>query len=358
MWIRKYPSLVGFRIYSYCNFMDILTMKKILIITDNLPKQINGVVTTYRNIEICGKADGYEIAYLTPADFSYIDCPKYHEVKLAWPRNMGKKIAAIGPDYIHVATEGPLGIWARAYLANQDITHNSAYHTKFPEGLRKLFGIPEFITWRFVRWFHKHSGRVLTTTDSMVRELQAHGFGGEIVSWTRGVDRAIFTPDLRENAPAKYLLCVSRVSKEKNLEKFLEMDYPGYLKIMVGDGPMLDTYKKKYPDVHFTGFKTGPDLARYYANAEVFVFPSRWETFGIVMIEAMACGTPVAAFPVQGPLDVVDEGITGCLNDDLKQAVRDALMLDRKLVWNGSARWSWERAWEIFRNNLVPVTKL
>jgi glycosyltransferase involved in cell wall biosynthesis len=235
------------------------------------------------------------------------------------------------------------------------IPHNTAYHTKFPEGLKKLFGIPEFVTWRFVRWFHKHSGRVLTTTDSMVTELQAHGFDGEVISWTRGVDRDIFHPAHRVQTTSRYLLCVSRVSKEKNLEAFFEMDFPGYLKIMVGDGPMLETYKKQYPDVHFTGFRTGVDLARYYANAEVFVFPSRWETFGIVMIEAMACGTPVAAFPVQGPEDVVDEGVTGCLNDDLKQAVRDALMLDRQRVWEGSARWSWERAWDIFRNNLVPV---
>jgi glycosyltransferase involved in cell wall biosynthesis len=188
----------------------------------------------------------------------------------------------------------------------------------------------------------------------MVRELQSHGFNGEVVPWTRGVDREIFTPTLREDAPAKYLLCVSRVSKEKNLEQFFELDYPGYQKIMVGDGPMLDTYKKKYPDVHFTGFKTGRDLARYYANAEVFVFPSQWETFGIVMIEAMACGTPVAAYPVQGPEDVIDEGITGCMNLDLKQAVTDCLFLNRQKVWEGSQRWSWERAWAIFRDNLTP----
>ena len=328
-------------------------MKKILIITDNLPQQINGVVTTYRNIEICGQADGYEINYLTPENFSYIDCPKYHEVKLAWPRNMGEKIAAIDPNYIHVATEGPLGIWARAYLANQDIVHNSAYHTKFPEGLKKLFGIPESLTWRFVRWFHKHSGKVLTTTDSMVTELKAHGFGGEVVPWTRGVDREIFDPKLRENFPGKYLLCVSRVSKEKNLEDFFELDYPGYQKIMVGDGPMLETYKKRYPDVTFTGFKTGRDLARYYANAEVFVFPSQWETFGIVMIEAMACGTPVAAYPCQGPIDVVDEGLTGCMRNNLKDAVDSAMKLDRDQVWQSSHRWSWDRAWKIFRDNLI-----
>jgi glycosyltransferase involved in cell wall biosynthesis len=327
--------------------------KTILIVTDNLPEQINGVVTTYKNIQACAVRDGYNVVVLDPGRFRYIDCPKYNEVKLAYPRNLGQKIEEISPDYIHVATEGPLGMWARAYLSLGGIRHNTAYHTKFPEGLKKLFGIPEWITWRFVRWFHKHSGRVLTTTDSMVRELQAHGFDGEVIAWTRGVDRDIFHPAHRVQTVSRYLLCVSRVSKEKNLEAFFEMDYPGYLKVMVGDGPMLETYRKQYPDVHFTGFKTGEDLARYYANAEAFVFPSRWETFGIVMIEAMACGTPVAAFPCQGPEDVIDEGITGCMNDDLKQAVKDALMLDRRRVWEGSARWSWERAWEIFRDNLV-----
>jgi glycosyltransferase involved in cell wall biosynthesis len=330
-------------------------MKKILIITDNLPDQINGVVTTYKNIEACALLDHYNIVVLHPGWFRYIDCPGYNEVKIAYPRNLGQKIEEINPDYIHIATEGPLGLWARAYLSLGAIRHNTAYHTKFPEGLKKLFGIPESLTWRFVRWFHKHSGKVLTTTDSMVQELQAHGFDGEVISWTRGVDRAIFTPDLREQTTAKYLLCVSRVSKEKNLEEFFELDYPGYLKIMVGDGPMLETYRKKYPDVHFTGFRTGVELARYYANAEAFVFPSRWETFGIVMIEAMACGTPVAAYPCQGPEDVIDEGITGYMRTDLKDAVDLCLKMDRDTVMTGSQRWSWQRAWEIFRDNLVPA---
>ena len=329
--------------------------KKILIITDNLPSQINGVVTTYTNIETCAVLDGYNFVVLHPGWFRYIDCPKYNEVKIAYPRNLGKKIAEVNPDYIHIATEGPLGLWARKYLSLYNIRHNTAYHTKFPEGLKKLFGIPEWITWRFVRWFHKHSGRVLTTTDSMVQELYSHGFRGEVVPWTRGVDRTIFRSDLREEFPGKYLLCVSRVSKEKNLEDFFELDYPGYQKIMVGDGPMLETYRKRYPDVHFTGFKTGVDLARYYANAEVFVFPSRWETFGIVMIESMACGTPVAAYPCQGPEDVVDEGVTGCIRGNLKNAVDAALKLDRDQVLAGSQRWSWMRAWEIFRDNLTPL---
>ena len=329
--------------------------KTILIVTDNLPEQINGVVTTYKNIEACAILDNYRVVYIDPGRFRHVDCPGYNEVKitLARTRTVGKILEEIRPDHIHIATEGPLGLCARQYLDQHNYRYNTAYHTKFPEGIRKLFGIPEALTWPLVRWFHKHSGKVLTTTDSMVAELQAHGFDGEVVSWTRGVDRGIFKPDLRVETVSKYLLCVSRVSKEKNLEKFFELDYPGYLKIMVGDGPMLETYQKQYPEVHFTGYKTGIDLARYYANAEVFVFPSEWETFGIVMIEAMACGTPVAAYPVQGPLDVVDQAVTGFVNEDLKSAVDGCLQLNRDSVYRGSLRWSWERAWAIFKENLI-----
>ena len=329
--------------------------KKILIITDNLPSQINGVVTTYKNIEACAVLDGYRVDYIDPGRFRYVDCPGYDQVKLAIPSKMGAKIEEIDPDHIHIATEGPLGLWARKYLSICGYRYNTAYHTKFPEGLKKLFGIPELVTWPVVRWFHKHSGKVLTTTDSMVQELRSHGFRGEIVSWTRGVDRDIFYPDNRDLNSGLTLVCVSRVSKEKNLEDFLELDYAGAHKIMVGDGPMLEKYQEKYPDVEFVGFKTGQELADYYRRADVFVFPSQWETFGIVMIEAMACGTPVAAYPCQGPEDVIDEGVTGCMNADLKQAVKDALVLNRQRVWEGSCRWSWERAWEIFRDNLVPV---
>jgi glycosyltransferase involved in cell wall biosynthesis len=329
--------------------------KTILIVTDNLPEQINGVVTTYKNIEACAIRDDYCVVYLDPGRFRYVDCPGYNEVKitLARKRTVGKILEEINPDHIHIATEGPLGLCARQYLDQHGYRYNTAYHTKFPEGIRKLFGIPEAITWPLIRWFHKHSGKVLTTTDTMVKELRDHGFDGDIVPWTRGVDRDIFYPDSLTKGIRPVLVCVSRVSKEKNLEQFFELEYTGARKIMVGDGPMLEEYKARYPTVEFVGFKTGTNLADYYRMADVFVFPSEWETFGIVMIEAMACGTPVAAFPVQGPLDVVDEGITGCLNTDLKQAVKDALMLDRTKVWEGSARWSWERAWAIFKENLI-----
>jgi len=333
--------------------------KTILIITDNLPDQINGVVTTYKNIEACAILDGYHVVYLTPGDFRYFDCPKYNEVKIALTRQMGKKIEAVGADHYHIATEGPLGLSARKYFSKHHIGYSTAYHTKFPEGIKKLFGVPEKFTWGFVRWFHKKASVVLTTTDTMVAELRAHGFDGNVVAWTRGVDRAIFNTSQRTgtvtNGPI--LVCVSRVSKEKNLEAFFEMPYEG-VKFMVGDGPMLEDYKAAYPDVNFVGAKRGEELAKYFAMADVFVFPSRWETFGLVMIEAMACGTPVAAYPCQGPLDVIDEGVTGCMREDLVQAVDAALLLDRTKVLAGSQRWTWERAWEIFRDNLVTVKTL
>jgi glycosyltransferase involved in cell wall biosynthesis len=328
--------------------------KTILIVTDNLPEQINGVVTTYKNIEACAVRDNYRVVYLDPGRFRYVDCPGYNEVKitLTRKRTVGKIFEEINPDYIHIATEGPLGLCARQYLDKHNYRYNTAYHTKFPEGIRKLFGIPEALTWPLIRWFHKHSGKVLTTTDSMVAELQAHGFDGEIVPWTRGVDRDIFFPcDVTvENQPV--LVCVSRVSKEKNLEDFFELSHPGH-KIMVGDGPMLETYRKKYPNVEFVGFKTGSDLAHYYQMADVFVFPSQWETFGIVMIEAMACGTPVAAYPVQGPKDVVEQGVTGFMEEDLATAVHRCLGLNRDRVVEGSQRWSWNSAWKIFKDNLI-----
>ena len=344
---------MGVKVQKFYNTGNMST-KTILIVTDNLPEQINGVVTTYKNIEAVAIRDGYRFVYLDPGRFSYVDCPGYNEVKIAFPWKIGQAIEEISPDHIHIATEGPMGLCARQYLDKHGYCYNTAYHTKFPEGINKLFGIPESITWPLVKWFHKHSGKVLTTTDSMVKELQQHGFNGDIVSWTRGVDRDIFYPSDFFHTTG-ILLCVSRVSIEKNLEDFFRLDYPNYRKVMVGDGPMLDTYRQQYLDVEFVGYKTGKELSNYYRQADVFVFPSQWETFGIVMIEAMACGTPVAAYPVQGPLDVIDPGVTGCMNFNLKQAVDQALQLNRDTVYEGSMSWSWSRAWEIFKDNLVPA---
>lgn len=332
-------------------------MKKILIITDNLQDQINGVVTTYKNIEHHALLDGYHVDYLDPGRFRYVDCPKYNQIKIAWPYKMGQKIKEIAPDHIHIATEGPLGLWARVHLTKHGIRYNTAYHTRFPEGLKKIINIPESVSWSYLRWFHKHCGKILVPTESIKHELQDKGFTNEIVSWTRGVDRNIFMPqaDKKVNVEQPLLVCVSRVSKEKSLELFFEMQYPGARKVMVGDGPMLEEYKERYTDVHFVGFKTGEELVKYYANADVFVFPSSWETFGIVMIEAMACGTPVAAFPTTGPIDIIDQGITGYMDLNLTTAVKHCLELDRTQVESYSQKWDWKNAWEIFRDNLVDT---
>jgi glycosyltransferase involved in cell wall biosynthesis len=330
--------------------------KTILIITDNIPEQINGVVTTYKNLEACAILDGYRVVYLTPMEFVFFNCPGYSEVKISIPWKIGEKIRDVSPDYIHIATEGPLGLYARFYLDRHYRKYNTAYHTKFPEGIKKVLGIPESITWKYVRWFHKHSGRVLTTTDSMVKQLKENGFWGDIKSWTRGVDRSIFNTSYRKRETNEIiLLCVSRLSPEKNLDAFCSLDYPNARKVLVGDGPERARLEKSYPDVKFVGFKTGWELAQYYANSDVFVFPSKWETFGIVMIEAMACGTPVASYPVQGPLDVVEQGVTGFMNEDLTDAITGCLQLNRDRVLEGSQRWSWQRAWEMFRDNLTPL---
>ena len=330
-------------------------MRKILIVTDNLPEQINGVVTTYKNIEPFAARDGYTIDYIHPGRYSHIDCPKYNEVKLAYPKGLWKEIDSLSPDHIHIATEGPMGLYTRRYLSVRGISYNTAYHTKFPEGVKAILGIPEFITWPMIRWFHANSNAVLTTTKSMVEELQSHGFGDNVKPWTRGIDRDVFKPGPRNNQATKpVMLNVGRVSAEKNLEAFYELDLLG-TKIQVGDGPKLEYYKKKYPDVHFVGAKRGKALADYYRQADVFVFPSRWDTFGLVQIEAMACGTPVAAYPVQGPLDVIDQRVTGVMSDTLEYAVKKCLDLDRETVYSASTKWSWQRAWEIFRDSLVSV---
>ena len=328
-------------------------MKKILIVTDNLLDQINGVVTTYKNIETFAIRDGYQFVYITPGEFCYFNCPIYNEVKIAIPGKMGEKIKEICPDHIHIATEGPVGLWARAYLTKHSIRYNTAYHTKFPEGLETLVGIPPALTWRYIKWFHKHAGKVLTTTSSMVQQLKEHGLDTEILPWTRGVDRNIFNNSYRQKNDKLNLVCVSRASKEKNLDDFCSIKYPNANKIFVGDGPYLNELKKNYTDVNFVGYKVGKELAYYYANADVFVFPSTWETFGIVMIEAMACGTPVAAYPVQGPIDVIEQGITGITDNNLIKAIEQCLTFDRDKVIKGSYKWSWEEAWTIFKNNLV-----
>jgi glycosyltransferase involved in cell wall biosynthesis len=330
--------------------------KRILIITDNLKDQINGVVTTFQNLEQQAYKNGYRIKFIDPSQFPHCGAPGYPEVKLSWPRKIGRLIRSENPNYIHIATEGPIGLSARLWLGCRGWRYTTSYHTKFPEMIKKLYGIPESWTYAYVRWFHKHSDCVLTTTKTMVNDLRLHGFSGDIRAWTRGVDRSIFDPALRtKSEKEKILLNVGRISGEKNLDDFCKLQLSNTKKIVVGDGPSKKELKKRYPDVEFVGAKTGRELASYYANADVFVFPSKADTFGIVIIESIACGTPVAAYNVPGPMDILKPGITGYMSDNLQNAVEICLDYPRDLVVEASQEWTWEHCWQIFHQNLVSI---
>ena len=326
-------------------------LKTILIVTDNTRDQINGVVTTFKSIEKYAREDGYEIIYLDPSQFASIPAPFYPEVRLSLPTRIGSKIESINPDHVHIATEGPLGLAAKLWLERKHQTYNTSYHTKYPDFLHKLYGIPQSLSYLYLRWFHKHAGVVLTTTDTMVKELKENRFTSKVVSWTRGVDRSIFF-DREIRSKQVTLLYVGRVSKEKNLEAFCELDFPNANKIIVGDGPYLSTLEARYPSVSFVGSKRPEELGYYYSLADVFVFPSKADTFGIVMIESMACGTPVAAYPVTGPIDVIDHNSTGFMHEDLSCAIEMCLRLKRRDVQRKSLKWSWQECWNIFRDNL------
>jgi len=330
--------------------------KTILIVTDNVPDQVNGVVTTFKNVEDHAGNAGYRVVYCDPGQFPNIACPGYPEVRLCWPHGISKKIKAVCPDFIHIATEGPVGFFARWWCERNHIPYNTSYHTDFAKFLRVMYHIPESWTWWYLRWFHKNSHRVLVTTETIRQDLIKRGFTNVVV-WTRGVDRTIFNSTYRANTVAgrPILLSVGRVSREKGLDDFCQLAVPGATKIIVGDGPYRSELEKRYPDVIFAGMRSGTALARYYAQADVFVFTSRADTFGVVNIEAMACGTPVAAYPVAGPVDVVDPGETGFLDEDLERAIDQCLGLDRYRVEDASLKWTWTECWRIFRNNLISI---
>jgi glycosyltransferase involved in cell wall biosynthesis len=328
--------------------------KTILIITDNLPEQINGVVTTFTNIQALAASDGYDIVYLDPRQFPHCNALGYPEVKISWPWRIGSKIQKINPDYVHIATEGPLGLAARLWLDRQGWNYNTSYHTKFPEFLNEMYRIPVSWTYWYVRWFHKHSGRVLTTTKGMVEDLESNGFTN-VIPWTRGVNRENLKPTKTRTANRDItLLSVGRVSKEKGLDDLIPLQWEFDI-VIVGDGPYREELENKMRNAQFVGYKSGSELADYYQQADVFVFPSKTDTFGLVMIEAMSVGTPVAAYPVRGPLDVIEPGVTGTMNDNLYLAVTSALELDRAKVKKASQVWTWEACWTIFKNNLIRV---
>jgi glycosyltransferase involved in cell wall biosynthesis len=334
-------------------------MPTITIITDNAPDQIHGVVTTYRNIRHEAEREGYQVQEINPSQFVSMAAPGYPEVRLSWPWKIGDRIAETAPDYVHIATEGTLGLAARLWMDRQGWRYNTSYHTRFPEFMSTIYGVPSAWTYAYLRWFHKHSGRVLTTTDTMVADLRQHGFGGEILPWTRGVDRDNLEPSQTWSHQHAYnhrarVLCVSRVSAEKNLDALAELT-PEFDVHLVGDGPYLADLRQRVPGITYHGYLTGTALADQYAQADVFVFPSRADTFGIVMIEAMSLGTPVAAYPVPGPQDVITPGITGVLDFELGRAVRQCLALDRDQIRQDSQRWTWQACWQIFKQNLIPA---
>ena len=330
--------------------------KTILVVTDNVADQVNGVVTTFKNLEDQASLRGHRIVYIDPGQFPHFACPGYPEVKISWPHGISKKIKALQPDYIHIATEGPVGLFARWWCERNRIPYNTSYHTDFAKFLKKMYHVPESWTWWYLRWFHKNSQRVLVTTASIEQELINRGFE-RLRVWTRGVDRTYFSSSLRTGSNLRpVLLSVGRVSREKGLDDFCRLDMPWCEKIVVGDGPYRRELERRYHMVKFVGSKQGLELASYYAQADVFVFTSRADTFGVVNIEALACGTPVAAYPVPGPRDIVEPGLTGFLNDNLELAVRQCLTLDRADVETTSLQWTWAECWSIFEENLVDCS--
>ena len=332
---------------------------KITLVTDTFTPSVNGVVTTLTNTVTELERRGHIVQIIEPSQFKNIPAPGYQEVKLAWDIwRVGPMIESFKPDAIHIATEGPLGFAARWYckVDKRSIPHNTSYHTKFPEYFNQYIKTPIDWGYWFIRWFHKFSTRVLVTNETMMRELSERGFE-RLAVWNRGVDTNIFYPNKRKTqATPPILLCVSRASSEKGLDDFCKLQTVG-TKILVGDGPILNDLKKKYPDVIYTGYKHGNELAEYYRNADVFVFPSKTDTFGVVMLEAMACGTPIAAYPVTGPKDIVVNGVNGYMNDDLQNAVEYALTCDRNKVYDISKGYTWKNCTDSFIINLQQVIK-
>lgn len=330
---------------------------RILIATDAAAPQVNGVVRTYERLAQELRAQGVETVFLTPADFRTFACPGYGEIRLALPNFAAarRRIERLRPDLIHIATEGPVGWMARAACLTERRPFTTSYHTKFPEYGAALLGLPLDLTYRFVRHFHDAGAGVMASTPSLAESLRRRGFK-RLLAWTRGVDTELFRPrDVRLFGAGPVFLYVGRVSREKNIGAFLDAGLPGR-KVVVGGGPLLASLKRDYRDVIFTGPKSGEELAHCYASADVFVFPSRTDTFGLVQLEAMASGLPVAAYPVTGPLDVVKQNESGVLNDDLATAAIAALDLDRDAARAHALTFSWSRAAEMFLDNIVGAT--
>jgi glycosyltransferase involved in cell wall biosynthesis len=297
------------------------------------------------------------VTVIHPGDYRSFPCPTYPEIRLVlWPgRQLVETLDGARLDAVHIATEGPLGSAARRYCLRRGLNFTTSYHTQFPQYLRRRLPVPERWSYSWLRRFHGRAVRTLVPTEHMRRELVAQGFLN-VVIWTRGVDTALFRPLDREflKLPRPIAVYAGRVAVEKNLEAMLTLDWPGSM-VVVGDGPDLAKLRSRYPGVHFVGYKFGDDLARHLSAADVFVFPSLTDTFGLVMLEAMACGTPVAAFPVTGPIDVVRDGVSGCLDQDLGAAAHRALTLSRADCRQAALERTWDRATGEFMSHLARI---
>ncbi len=317
---------------------------RILIVTDAWHPQVNGVVRTLERVAEELRRLGHDILFLTPDQFFTVPMPSYPQIRLAVtpPGAVAQKITAFGPDHLHIATEGPLGQAARRASINRGWSFTTSYHTKFPEYLRARLPIPESWSYAWLRNFHNAGRGTLVATKSLADDLTARGFT-KIRPWTRGVDSELYRPRAEKvlDYPGPIFLSVGRVAVEKNIDAFLKLDLPG-TKVIVGDGPARAALQAKYPEAVFLGEKTGEDLARTYASADVFVFPSLTDTFGIVILEALASGVPVAAFPVTGPFDVLSGTKAGALDEDLRAAALRALDLKSEDARDLALKHSWQ----------------
>jgi glycosyltransferase involved in cell wall biosynthesis len=331
---------------------------KIAVVIDTWLPEVNGVVTTMHKIVEELKDLGHDPHVLSHAQgFTTLPMPGYSSIRLAlFPQGrVNRWLYEVQPDAVHISTEGPLGAAARRYCVKRGLSFTTCYHTKFPEYIRARAPIPLSVGYAWIRGFHAPASRVMVSTPSLMQELKDWGFKN-LVHWGKGVDTELFRPRdkhfLDEDRPV--FMYLGRVAVEKNIEAFLKLELPG-TQYVVGDGPDLEVLRKKYPKVKFTGFRRGEELAKTLAAADAFVFPSKTDTFGLVLLEAMACGVPVAAYPVTGPKDVVQQGITGFCDEDLQKAALACLELDGKKCREYALRFSWKAAAEEFLRNMVPA---
>lgn len=329
---------------------------RILIATDAWAPQVNGVVRTLETLGVELGRLGHDVRYVTPEGFRTIPMPTYPEIKLALfaRRAVGRIIDDFKPDAIHIATEGPLGLATRRNCMRRGLSFTTSFHTRFPEYIHARFGVPTALPYAGLRWFHKPATAVMVATRTLEKDLTARGFKN-LRMWSRGVDIELFKPGAKDwlDLPRPVFLYVGRVAIEKSVEEFLKLDLPGS-KLVVGDGPQLAELRLRYPAVRFTGPKFGAELARHYAASDVFVFPSRTDTFGLVVLEALASGLPVAAHPVQGPIDIIgDNRAVGALSEDLGEAARRAMQLSPQACRLFAMNFSWEACTRQFVANLA-----